>query len=566
MALTKSDFEKYRVNEVLASREEPLNACSHQRNFINEREHYSGKGDDTGDELFWLFTNLSTMFLDTIDPNHPFEDLRSSNGPRPIIPEDISDKYLGFLAEIACDVSESHMRARIADVLWLRKRDHVFARLACNSYLQTVDPKNPTYQMHHHAIRALQIAVQLNDEQLAEKALRKARQLANKYHDDKDKWHGLWSEFLKKIAKNYESEREAIVDQISQEALRIEQNSGERGAIPAIGLWEICAELSKGEREQEALQKAIDGLVECAEFNANQREFGGAAGDIRRALELQKKVIGKGEQFTDLQTRFHRYQKRHIANIPLTKHEYKMDQSFTDIVNAFALREMERIKGSTLDVALEKLAKVSHPIKLEPSSLWKNAAFNSRVFHFICPIWPAVLQIKKEHSEKLVNADELEKILANCAFIPKENLRTFTYAMLAGLHSDLVAVAHVLPPQIEKAFRDILRSKEIVTHYISGKMAGQERPLSWILKQEEIIEILDEHLLRDLENLLVERQTGLNLRNNVSHGEWTDDSFFSENNNSNSHKYQIMYLWWLALHLCFTIKKDDAGNIIYRTG
>lgn len=561
MALTKSDFEKYRVNEVLARREEPYDVLSFQTDLVNEFKHYSENSDETGAELFRLLSAISSMLLESDDPNTPLQPQWQINGRRAPIPEDFNDQQLGFFAEIVDAVSEVNMRARIADVLWLRKRDHKFARLACASYLVAVDPDNPTYEMHNHAIRALQIATQLNDERLKEETLRKAWQLADKYHDEVDKFHGLWSEFLEKIAKSCESEREAIIDRIWQEALRIEQNSGEWVAIPAINLWEICADLSKGDREQEALQKAIDGLVERAEYNANQREFGGATGDIRCALNLQEKVVAKGAQFTDLYTRFYKYQKR--RNMPLTKHVFEMGQNFTDTINAFALKEMGRIKGSTLILALKKLAKVPHPIKLEPSSLRKNADFHTRVFHFICPIWPAVLQIKKEHNEKLVSEDELEKIFANCDFVPKENLRTFTYAMMAGLKSDLVAVAHVLPPQIEKAFRDILRSKDIVTYYMSGNMAGEERPLSWIFQREEIIEILDENLLRDLESLLVGRRAGLNLRNDVAHGEWTDEAFFSENNTYTPRQSQIMYLWWLALHLCFTIKKDDSGNITY---
>lgn len=564
MALTKSDFENYRVNEVMMRRENPKDALSHQKHFINEWERCSESSDATGSELFELMSAISSMYLDPMEPNAPFKPYLSSSSERLPIPDDIPDDHLGFLAEIVREVTETHMRARIADVLWLRKRDHKSARLAHASYLQTVDLNNLTYETHKYAIRALQITKQLNDKVLANEAVRKAKQLAEKYYSD-DKWHGVWCKLLEKIAKHSENDREAIVDQISQEALRIEQDLKEWGAIPTIGLWEICADLSKGDQEQKALQKAIDGLVERAEYNANQREFGGATGDIRRALELQKKVVGKGEQFTDLQTRFHRYQKRYIENIPLTNHKFEMGQSFTDIVNAFALEEMERIKGSTLALALEKLARISHSIQLEEPSLFSmNIASNSRIFHFICPIWPAVLQINIEHKEKLVNANELENIFSDCDFIPKKNLRTFTYAMLAGLKSDLVAVAHVLPPQLENAFRQILKSKDVVTVYTNDERIGQERPLSWILQQEEIIEILDENLLRDLENLLVKKHTGLNLRNKVAHGKWTDEAFFLENNSYNPRQSQIMYLWWLALHLCFTIKKDNSGNITYQ--
>ena len=560
MALTKSDFEKYQVNEVLQRREDPYDALSHQKHCVNELVRCSESGDETGSELFSLLSALSSMYLDPKESKAPFNPQLSFSSPRLYIPDDFSEEQLSFMAEVVCEALETHMRARIADVLWLRKRNLQFARLACSSYLETVDLENLTYYMEAPLYRAMQIAHQLNDRELLVNTIHKAHQFAERQYANGE--IADWSRTVYQIAKHSESERESIADQIWQLTEKYEEDGG--WAFPTE-LWLKCADLYKGERSQEALQKAIKSLEKHAEYEAKYQHFPGAQGKIWQALQLQEKMQGKKEQREHLLSLDFKYGKRTHENIPMTNHRIEFDPQITNIINDFALNEMERIKGSTLDVALEKLAKNSHSIKIRDDLFSKRAAVNERAFYFICPIWPAVLQINKEHNEKLVNADELENIFVKCDFIPKESLRTFTYAMLAGLNSDLVAVAHVLPPQIENALRDILRSKDIVTYYTSGKRGGEEKPLSWILEQSEIRETLDGNLLSDLENLLVEKHTGLNLRNKVAHGEWTDEALFLENNSYNPRQSQIMYLWWLALHLCFTIKKDDSGNLIYQS-
>lgn len=554
MALTKSDFEKYRVNEVLARRDDADAPYSYLNLFVEEKKRYEDAGDETGREIYHCLCCVASMELEPDDYKAPLKPQWQRDGGRAPIPEDISEEHLGFLATVADDDLEIHMRARIADILWLRKRDYQYARLAHKSYLATVDLDKPTCDMLNHVLRARQIAKQLNNSGLQDEANQKALLLAEKYKSHV-KIIVLWAGFLMKIAENNDKDREEILERLWQEALKNENDSQDLVVNPKIYLWKCCADLSKGKQQQEALQKAIDGLVERAERHAYSRYYIGAVDDIYDALKLHEKVDGKSEQFEELQNLLYKYQEKGVENIPMNTYEREMGQEFTDAVNALAKREMDRIKGSTLSRALEKLAKMSHS---------RDVTVQSRIFDFISPIWPVVLQINKEHDEKLINAEELENIFSECDFIPKQNLRTFAYAMMAGLKSDLVAVAHVLPPQIEKAFREILRSKEIATRYMSGKMSGDEKPLRWILQQRAITELLDEYVLRDLDNLLVEKHTGLNLRNEVAHGEWADESFFTENNRFDAPHCQIMYLWWLALHLCFTIKKDDTGNMIYQ--
>jgi hypothetical protein len=65
-------------------------------------------------------------------------------------------------------------------------------------------------------------------------------------------------------------------------------------------------------------------------------------------------------------------------------------------------------------------------------------------------------------------------------------------------------------------------------------------PLPAILDHSKAEEVFGLNLIRDLKGLLLERTYG-NLRNKVSHGLFTDGTFYQPS---------AVYLWWLILRLC----------------
>ena len=48
-----------------------------------------------------------------------------------------TDEQLSFLAEIVSEVSDPELQARIADILWVRQRNHHMAQLAISAYLKS---------------------------------------------------------------------------------------------------------------------------------------------------------------------------------------------------------------------------------------------------------------------------------------------------------------------------------------------------------------------------------------------------------------------------------------------
>ncbi len=596
MTLKKSDFEKYMVNDVLARREEPYDALSHQDHFVEEAKRYSESGDETGAELFQLFSALSSMYLDLFNQDSPLQPQWQTDIHSAPKPDDFNDEQLNFLADIVDDVSEINMRARIAEVLWLRKRNHKFARLAHKSYLETVVLENLTHYMQEHVIRAMQIAKQLNDQVLSDRAVQVARHVADKEltAGNVAPWSWLYEHIAKQIAEHDQAELERIAEQIWQQAANIEQK----------GDWDFATRLRERSIKifglsknriwvQECQIELVDILSNYAEQSAENGDYWIAQSLIEKAIRHLIKVDGNRVQREKLLLLFNKYRSKSSENMHWQQLETELPQEDLDQLNVLTEQVKDDIKGKSLEDALTILAYFPHDIsmsaaqknaeKFERESLaarllstqvldhmgkvvsrkmpLTTAAFHAtlvRNLYFTFVIMPAIQQIVSEHQ---VGMEKLNPIFAKSEFITEHSAKSFTLAMLAGFNSDFFSVAHILPMLIESVFRRLLTSLGIATTKLNEELIEEEKSLTWILKHPAIKEILGEDLQFDLLTLLLrdEEFGGSNLRNLVAHGLLPDEAYFHEGEGYNEVHTGILYLWWLSLKLSFLIKRTEPG-------
>lgn len=603
MTLTKSDFKKYEVNEVLGRREEKgggLSAFSFWSLCGDERKRYEEAGDDSGAELFGLLNAVSSMgfWSSGWDPEKPFSPLWAGSNPgeRSCMPEDFTESDLNFLAEIVRDVEESVMRARIADVLWLRKhgrqRGFDFAVLAHDSYLESVRLDSPDFHTADHLRRALQIARLLNKPERKESALGVAKRLADVLAAT-DAFF-LWFRTVELLATHSEDqdERNEYAARIWQRVSEIEQKEGLDFAIrwmeQAIGLFKKIGEADRTKGAQLELAKI---LVKYAEREANNGDFWSAAHRIEQAISNLPQDNDMSKWREDLYVRLAEYGKKADENRQWERIKVELSQESRDLFEEISEDVKDDLKGKSLEEALVYLAEIPHPISadamkaetersLEESLAAKIAKFEERnhagkvvrrdwlfsaSWHAVLHrqghvgvfVRPAIEQINKEHE---VQFEDIQKSLERSHFVPPHLRWTFAYGLLAGLKFDFVAVAHVLPPMLEGAFRNMLALMRINTARWNDDLVARERPLGWILDHPEIREILGVDLLFDLRTLLLEpkEEGGFNLRNGALHGLMADGNFFATEGGENSRELaQVIYLWWIAFKLCFVIKRTD---------
>ncbi|MEG4987547.1 DUF4209 domain-containing protein [Microcoleus sp. BR0-C5] len=152
-------------------------------------------------------------------------------------------------------------------------------------------------------------------------------------------------------------------------------------------------------------------------------------------------------------------------------------------------------------------------------------------------IVPACNQICSEHS---VHLEDLSFVVVENPFIPKGREPLYARGLLAGLQGDPVIAAHLLIPQLENSLRHILKQKGSIASNLTSTMIQDEYTLNKVLDVPDLKQILNENTIFTLKGLLVERM-GSNLRNEICHGLFSHNQFFTP---------QLAYLWWLTLYLC----------------
>ncbi|MEO8214759.1 MAG: hypothetical protein ABI560_16275, partial [Myxococcales bacterium] len=122
---TKNDFDRVDVPAVLAGVKP---TCFYFSGVLHARGSDAGlAGDDQSNAVLSLLADVSSYALRPDDPREPFGPHVIFGDKRTPSIEDLEDNQLGFLVEIHESVAIAELRARVADVLFIRKRHHRFA-------------------------------------------------------------------------------------------------------------------------------------------------------------------------------------------------------------------------------------------------------------------------------------------------------------------------------------------------------------------------------------------------------------------------------------------------------
>lgn len=108
-----------------------------------------------------LLGSASSMFYDSNDAAEPLKPMVVMANSRSAALSDFEDQHLDPIAAVYAEIADREMRARLADILWIRRKDHQAARVAAAAYLEgakaLMDPAEWVLGFHRLQ-RAMQIA------------------------------------------------------------------------------------------------------------------------------------------------------------------------------------------------------------------------------------------------------------------------------------------------------------------------------------------------------------------------------------------------------------------------
>ncbi len=509
------------------------------------------------------------------DPYGPRWQTHESRSP---IPEDLTEEKLHELDALSNYLCSVSIIARVYDVLWLRRRKVQYAELAIKAYKTCA---NLSFDLEHWTYCANYLERALR---LSSLFRRKSSLYAENVADHMIKWIKVYADSDKSFltSKLVELLLEfgyGEVPLFHGISIDLAQKADEEGDYyRAEKYWEIAVKAAKKIGDENLVNKAQSFLAESYIANARTESASkmNAAHFIQQAIEAYRKVPKSKEKCEELYRELLEFQKASLSE--LGKFELEID--ITEIV----CNSVNSISGKPLREALvtlafhllkppdyDKLAKQAmeldskYPLfgiapaihldgegkiiaKSKGNSDNTQGVSDRELFHLARlehqyiiqgAILPAVDVFIREHG---ITENDILSVIVNNQFVCPGQEKLYSKGIYSGFIGDYVVSTSILIPLVENSMRYILRENGVRVSTLNPLGFQEELRLSAILEHEITLKIFGYNIVQDLKGLLLDRTYG-NLRNNVSHGLATYDSFYH---------IAPIYFWWLVLRLILT--------------
>lgn len=574
--LTKDDFINSRWQDVVNSSERK-NCLNYDNAFWKKAQEAKETGNVREQAVFEVLAAVTSTAIKPESTEESFADVF----------QNLTDEHLGFLAEIAAEISDPELQARVADILWVKRRDYQMAKLAVTAYLQSATQlENPEKWTccFDRIERALRLARKIKYQDQAVIAYIEA--VLDHYNGEDSLW---LSAKLMELLQEYRLGDPTTYAVLAEKAATLAESADDWRRARAY--WEIKAKWhlieKDAEKELAASMLAAETYVKAAEdaLKENSPSHLRASHFMQQAIEAFRTIRGTREETANAKARSEevhkqllQYQEESRKELIASSHKVDISElveqarahvrgkDFQDALFALSLlgsptnvsqlrqqvqRQAHEFVGSHLfpAVVINEMGKV---IARQPGSILSNdpkeaeeatrfemnqQAVHYQTFHAQAFIEPARYQINLEHAVRL---NDLLPIVSNNPFVPPDREHLFAKGLYAGLTGDFFTSAHVLIPQIENSVRYLLWRQGVLPSGLDDRGVQNEHNLNTILNRPEITSIFDEDTLFDLKNLLIEH-SGSNLRNRMAHGLISDGEFLSP---------LMSHLWWFTLRLC----------------
>ena len=477
------------------------------------------------------------------------------DGRRTFSIEDISEEDYLELQQLQFDKIPLILRAMIADVLWVNKKDYSAAQVAANAYWELfslwykAEDNVGTIDMLR---RAVCISAQTKQTTLSDRIVVGVDDFLEEKAVNSDGFFALRVMELFFEQKNIELSKnlpvlDSMIAYSNDNVAKVEQ---------AYELKTEC--LFKLKRKDEAVQNKlklaeyylnfaesifqndIQGALRCVSFYQkgimlyrNNGEPQKAETAHKRLVEIQKEIPKIMVPFSvELDIR------GVVENIKINMEGLTFEESLIRLTQMFVFEKQEDIKkrvieefkdnpvahmfGKSLINAQGQTVLAIPPLDIKnPENdsnlmilhMHQNALEKQKIAG---DIWMknalAVLRDKY-----VVENSMLDFLIKDNPIIPDGREHIFQSALRLFLNGDFYEAMHILAPQVENLFRNIAKEVGGLTVTLENDGSSMEKVLSSILSLPELLDCYDNDILFTFRGLLNE-QAGANIRNEVAHG------------------------------------------------
>ncbi|GAB1054276.1 MAG: DUF4209 domain-containing protein [Shewanella algae] len=560
-------------------------------------------------KVLWLLADACSMMLSPSSLNEPFKPVAVFHDRRSVIPDDLFEADIEFFASIVADIDDVRLKARIADLVWLKKkpRDVFFALTAIDAYCAIpLDTETWVRDGRECWERTISLARMLKAGAGDRVAQMEATIIAAfNGAEAKDGFLGLWLADLMK-SNGLGRDHKTVVAQKLEDLAKAFDGGGDlhrsREYFSAAAEWfrlipdeSKAAEMTKSVAEGWVKEAIARTATSSPSHMVATSFYENAIQTYRTIPRSERAVYQVDERIAELRSHLSDAGEKSIGemgviqtpSVDITKlvenaRKSVSDKSAIDALKAFAnlhrgakfdeMREsaLERMRQHPLQ-SLFSATVMSHDGRViakrpamglgeEPSSDDDVAirAEMIRDYGILVSIivqgdiWPALEVLLLEHR---LCAEDFIGLARQSPIVPKDRAELFGRALFAGYDRDFITALHLLIPQIEHMVRVHLKQAGAKTTNLDKDGIENENGLSTLMDLPEIDEVFGKDLAFELRTLFCD-SFGPNLRNELAHGLLDADA---------CHSPFAIYAWWLGFRLVFktwwnAARKDSVSE------
>ncbi len=546
-------------------------------------------------KVLWLLADACSMMLSPSSQNQPFKPYAVFHDRRSVIPDDLTDADILFFAEIVDAVDDIWLKARLADLAWLKRkpRDVAFALTAIDAYrsipLDTETWIRGGQECWERAISLVRMLKAGAGDRL--KQMEGSIVASFNAATRQDGFLGFWLADVLKTNGLGRLHRTDIAQKLESLAREFDCEGDlhrARTYFSASADW--CRAIPDEAKAAEMMASVAEGWVKeaIARVSSDNPSHMVAASFYENAIQTYRTIprakraaYRVDERVAELRACLNESGEKALGEMGLIStpgvditqlvenaRKSVSGKSATEALLAFAnlhcgvkvdemresaLERMQQFVFSSLfsSTVMSRDGRViakrpAMSLGAEPSEDDEIAIRSEMIRDYGIlvsivvqgDIWPALEVLLLEH--RLREADFVG--LANQSpIVPKGRAGLFGKALFAGFDQDFVTALHLLIPQIEHLVRVHLKQAGAKTTNLDKDGIENENGMSTLMDLPEAEQVFGKDIAFELKTLFCDA-FGPNLRNELAHGLLDEDA---------CHSPFAIYAWWLGLRLVF---------------
>lgn len=542
-----------------------------------------------------LLSAMCSMRLDSSNAKSPFKASFVFENRRGFLPEDFTKKQLTVFNDVCIGIKNPEIRARVADLLWVRKIGGVEnAYVAIDAYIESAYSLSGVDASWIYVIQRVERALRLSvtfrrENQRPELFERSSEILLREFEKSMERDEYIYTLRILNLIQSLNVRDAAWV---YQHAVKLADLSKNRGDFHrAIDSYDVAINSAIHERDKNKEHLCWRATSECY-VNIAKLETPGlvSSGHLLKAIEALAKVPNTKNERLGLYEEMRDHQVESLN---------QMGSFVSEGQDVSELRKnaIETVNGVDSFDVLFRLATVSRPVNMEnlkqaaqnimkssfswvfgaihidhqgiPTAKTPSASFENINNTEQC--WPQMMQniqishhvsVEAQILPALQHVNEhffipyhfLEGLCRHHPFIPAGHEPFFVKGLLAGIERDYITACHLLIPQVENSLRYLVQQSGEEPTTLHGDGTQERDGLKTMLEHSVVIERLGIDLASNLKIILLDKVYG-DLRNQLSHG-YTPASHY--------HGVSAIYFWWLMLFIIM-VPYAEYWKKTYRT-